>query len=280
MADISTNTESWNGHTKGEVESHLKSRFTLLDTPVILLLDINEENEYVVISGTDYNSINTNKYNFIKVDFGDGVLSLYKHASIPDGNGGELLVYMALPNNLDVPENLDFVTLVIGDEVCDENSEHNYLCPFTDASISVPKKPVVIWESGNGVNGLTALNTDMSSSPTWQITGLDMTPYSYIKVYSKSAQKSGETASASTTAAMVLEISLDSRAAGPYGGHYIGSVISQKPNDASHLATLTCIVSADKTSFSVLRMTSINGTTATSNADTGAEVFKIVGYYD
>ena len=112
------------------------------------------------------------------------------------------------------------------------------------------------------------------------LTNLDLSPYKYIKIYSKSAQKSGATASASTTAAMVLEMSLDSRAAGPYGGHYIGSVISQKPNDDNRLATLTCMVSADKTSFCVLRMTNLYGTASTGNSDVGAEVFKIVGYYD
>lgn len=142
------------------------------------------------------------------------------------------------------------------------------------------RKPVVIWETGNNVSGLVAIDSDMSASPTWQLTGLDMTPYSYIKVYTKAAQKSGATASASTTPAMVLEISLDSRAAGPYGGHYIGSMVAQKPNDNNRLATLTCAVSSDKTSFVVLRMTNLYGTAATDNADVGGEVFKIVGYYD
>jgi hypothetical protein len=79
---------------------------------------------------------------------------------------------------------------------------------------------------------------------------------------------------------MVLEMSLDSRAAGPYGGHYIGSMISQKPNDANRFATLTCAISADKTSFAVIRMSNLYGTAATGNSDVGGEVFKIVGYYD
>ena len=59
------------------------------------------------------------------------------------------------------------------------------------------KKPVVIWETGTGVSGLTALDANASASPSWQLTGLDMTPYKYIKIYSKAAQKSGMTASAS-----------------------------------------------------------------------------------
>ena len=66
----------------------------------------------------------------------------------------------------------------------------------------------------------------------------------------------------------------------PYGGNYVGSIMVQKPNDANRLATLTCAVSADKTSFVVLRQTNLYGTAATSNNDVNANVFMIEGYYD
>ena len=75
-------------------------------------------------------------------------------------------------------------------------------------------------------------------------------------------------------------MSLDPRASSPYGGHYLGSIVIQKSNDANRLATLCCAISADKTSFAVIRMTTLYGTAATSNSDVGAYVFKIVGYYD
>lgn len=76
-------------------------------------------------------------------------------------------------------------------------------------------------------------------------------------------------------------MSLDSRMAiTSKGGHYVGSVLSQKPNDANRYASLTCAVSADKTSFSVLRQTSLYGTAATTNNDIGANVVLIEGYYD
>jgi len=53
---------------------------------------------------------------------------------------------------------------------------------------------------------------------------------------------------------MILEMSLDPRMAiTSKGGHYVGSVLSQKPNDSNRYASLTCAVSADKTSFVVLR---------------------------
>lgn len=144
------------------------------------------------------------------------------------------------------------------------------------------RKPVTVWEVDGTVvtTGLVALETDMTANPNWQLTGLDMTPFKRIKVYTKAAQKSGSTASASTMPSDVLEISLDPRAAGPYGGHYIASNVIQKPNDRNRLATLCCAVSADKTSFAVLRMTNLYGTAATDNSDVGAYVFKIEGYYD
>ena len=142
------------------------------------------------------------------------------------------------------------------------------------------RKPVTIWEV-DGVNvtaGLNALQTNIDANMEWQLTGLDLTPFKRIKVYSKGSQGS---TNASTTGAMVLEMSLDPRMAiATKGGHYVGSVLSQKPNDSNRYASLTCAVSADKTSFAVLRQTSLYGTAATTNADIGASVVLIEGYYD
>lgn len=139
--------------------------------------------------------------------------------------------------------------------------------------------PVVIWETGS--SGLTAIDSDITASPNWQLTNLDFSPYKRVKIYAKAGQKSsGIGIDASVTPAVVLEMSLDSRAAGPVGGHYLGSYVGQKPNDANRLFTITCAISADKTSFVVLRMTSLYGTGATSNSDVNGYVFKIEGYYD
>ena len=79
----------------------------------------------------------------------------------------------------------------------------------------------------------------------------------------------------------LVEMLLDSRCADTsHGGHYVGSVLAQKPNDANRYASLTVEVSADKTSFAVLRQTSLYGTAATTNNDIGANVFLDEGYYD
>lgn len=162
------------------------------------------------------------------------------------------------------------------------NNLSSILYPSTNAVYNeFQRKPVVVWESSDPSQYLKGIGANISANPAWQLTDLDMTPFKRIKVYSCAGQGTGSTASASTTAAMVLEMSLDSRAAiASYGGNYVGSTISQKPNDNNRLATLTCAVSADKTSFVVLRQTNLYGTAATQNNDVNANVFKIEGYYD
>lgn len=140
------------------------------------------------------------------------------------------------------------------------------------------RKPVVVWEVSDVSQGLNALQANIEANMNWQLTGLDLTPYKRIKVYSRGGQGS---TNAGTTGAMVLEMYLDPRMAiATKGGHYVGSVLSQKPNDANRYASLTCAVSADKTSFAVLRQTSLYGTAATTNNDIGASVVLIEGYYD
>ena len=161
------------------------------------------------------------------------------------------------------------------------NSTSSEMYPSTKAVFDqFQRKPDVVWEV-DGVNvttGLNAIQADLSANPNWQLTGLDLTPYKRIKVHAKCGKGS---TNASTTPAIVLEILLDERAVSTaWGNNYCGSVVVQKPNDSNRLATLTCAVSADKTKFVVLRQTSLYGTAATTNADIGAYVFLIEGYYD
>lgn len=144
------------------------------------------------------------------------------------------------------------------------------------------RKPVVVWEESTPANYLKAIQADLSASPAWQLTNLDLTPYKRIKIYTCAGRKSsGVGVETSTTPAVILEMSLDARAAiAEYGGNYCSSMEFQKPNDANRFATLTCAVSADKTKFVVLRQTNIYGTAATANDDANANVFMIEGYYD
>lgn len=148
------------------------------------------------------------------------------------------------------------------------------------AEANFQRKPVVVWEV-DGINvttGLKALQADLTANPSWQLTGLDLTPYKRIKIYAKAGKG---TTNASTTPSIVLEMMLDPRlASSAWGNNYCGSVLAQKPNDSNRYASLTCAVSADKTKFAVLRQTSLYGTAATTNNDIGADVVLIEGYYD
>ena len=156
------------------------------------------------------------------------------------------------------------------------NSTSTDLYPSASAVFNqFQRKPVVIWQDDTG---LSAIQADISANPAWQLTNLDFSPYKRIKVYAKSGRGS---TNAGTTPQMMVEMLLDDRCKVTYyGGHYVGSALSQKPNDSNRYASLTVAVSADKTSFAVLRQTSLYGTAATTNNDIGANVFMIEGYFD
>ena len=141
-------------------------------------------------------------------------------------------------------------------------------------------KPVTVWEVDGTIvtTPLAGIQANISANPAWQLTGLDLTPFKRIKVYSKAAKGSTD---AQTTGAMILEMSLDDRAACTgFGGNFVGSIVTQKPCDNNRLATLTCAVSADKTKFVVLKQTTLYGTVVADNNDIGADVFLIEGYYN
>lgn len=144
------------------------------------------------------------------------------------------------------------------------------------------RKPDVVWEVENASQGLLALNTNITANLAWQLTNLDLTPYSRIKIFAKAGRKTGAyAADSSITPAVILEMSLDDRAKETVSQNvFIGSILFQNPNDANRLGALTCAVSADKTKFAVTRATSLYGTAATSNTDTYQYVFKIEGFYD
>lgn len=144
------------------------------------------------------------------------------------------------------------------------------------------RKPDIVWEVQDVTQGLLALNANITANLAWQLTNLDLTPYSRIKIFAKAGRKTGSTAAdSSITPAVILEMSLDDRAKETVSQNvFIGSILFQNPNDANRLGALTCAVSADKTKFAVTRATSLYGTAATSNTDTYQYVFKIEGFYD
>ena len=252
-------------------------------------------------STLDYNTVLSNLTNRSRADYLDlvwGTSRFYaKCVEVTDVNTGDLkfigeveyqglqryMVFTLNSSNVLTTTNIitfESVSNKVQSVVSNSTSIEKY--PSTKAVYDeFQRKPVVIWESSTPSEYLKAIQSNISASPAWQLTNLDMTPYKRIKIYTCAGQGTGSTASASTTPAIVLEMSLDERARiGAYGNNYVASIVVQKPNDANRLATLTCAVSSDKTSFVVLRQTNLYGTAATSNNDVNSNVFKIEGYYD
>lgn len=247
-------------------------------------------------STLNYNTVLSNLTNRSKADYLDlvwGTTRFYaKCMEVTDVNTGDLkfigeveyqgiqryMVFTLNSSNILQTTNIitfETVSNKVQSVVSNSTSTEKY--PSTKAVYDeFQRKPVVVWETDT--NFLNAIQSDITENPAWQLTGLDMTPFKRIKIYSKAGK--GRT-TAGATGGMILEMSLDSRAGfTDYGGNFVGSVLVQKPNDANRYASLTCAVSADKTKFVVLRQTSLYGTAATTNNDIGADVFMIEGYYD
>ena len=270
--------------------------------PTLYLVFLNPDGTVDTYSSSlNYNKVYANLTDPKEADYLDVVWGTTRFQAkcieITDVNTGDLkfigeveyqgiqryMVFTLNSNNVLQTTNIitfESVSNKVQDIVSNSTSTEKY--PSTKAVFDqFQRKPVVVWESSTPSEYLKGIQANLSASPAWQLTNLDLTPFKRIKIYSCAGQKSGATASASTTPAMILEMSLDSRnALSAYGGNYIGSVMVQKPNDDNRYATLTCAVSADKTSFVVLRQTSLYGTAATSNNDVNANVFMIEGYYD
>ena len=133
-------------------------------------------------------------------------------------------------------------------------------------------KPTVVWEAQSVANGILATESDVSTTPTWQITGLDMSKYQKVKLF----VRSGGTGS-DTTSSAIIKIDLGGLNKSSFG-HFLGSTIVQNPNNRNRILALSAAVSEDKTSVLFNRCTSLYGTGATSANTDGRVLYKIVGY--
>ena len=135
-------------------------------------------------------------------------------------------------------------------------------------------KPEVVWQAASVANGILATETDLSPTPAYQLTDLDMTKYQKVKLFVKSGGSGN-----STTASAIIQIDLGGLAKGAYD-HFIGSAIVQNPNNRNRLLALTAAISEDKTSVFFNRTTSLYGTAATSANSDGRVLYKIKGYFN
>lgn len=140
---------------------------------------------------------------------------------------------------------------------------------------SIGKKPVVVWEATTTAQGILAREADISATPNWHLTGLDMTPFRYVEIYIKA----GGNDNMSYTPSIVVPIDLSNINKSSFG-HFLGSAVVQAPNDRNRLLAVSVAVSEDKTSVVFSRCTSLYGTAATDANNNGRIMYKIVGYYD
>lgn len=212
-----------------------------------------------------------------QLDEDAGPIQFFGSLVMNNGGVAELVFALDSSNTLSVDITLRENALLKTNDVIGNSSSYRHYPSAKAVYDQFQRKPAVVWDAGDGA-GLAAIQANLSAAPNWQLTNLDFSPYKRIKIYSKAGKGS---TNAGTTGAMVLEMSLDPRmASAAWGGHYVGSVLSQKPLDNNRYASLTCAVSADKTSFVVLWQSSLYGTAVTANNDIGANVIRIEGYYD
>lgn len=158
------------------------------------------------------------------------------------------------------------------------NSTSNVLYPTTSAVYSqFVRKPVTVWET-DGTTGLLAIGADVAQTIAWQVTNLDLSPYKILKFFFSA----GGTSANFVSPAVIIEVHLDSRAthASYTYGHFVGSDVAQYPNDRNRTYGVTVVVSSDKTSFAILRQTSLYGTAASSAADGQRYLYLVEGWYD
>lgn len=135
------------------------------------------------------------------------------------------------------------------------------------------KKPDVIYET-DGTTGLLGHNQN-SFTGSWQLEGLDLTPYRRIECFFKAAAtSSGDT----FTPAVVITVPLDEAAKGPTA--YWGSTMTPLPFNRNRQYLVSVAVDITKTKFQVVHQNTIWDITTSDANNTGRYMYKILGYFD
>lgn len=129
--------------------------------------------------------------------------------------------------------------------------------------------PTVVYQNASG---LAPAQVDTAAGMTHQVTDLDLSPYKRLKFYIGSAGSSGTGMKAAAT----IEVELNDRLVNPTAGQFIGSVITENPNDRNRLSTFGVAINSAKTAFSYARAVSLYGTAASNISD--AFLYLVEGY--
>lgn len=126
--------------------------------------------------------------------------------------------------------------------------------------------PVKIYDDPTGFE---ANDKDIGS---WQLTGLNLTPYKRIKFYIKAAESDG-----SGSPSHIVELHLDDRAKNGQG-HFTGGHTSIFPDATGKFHNVVCSVSGDKTALAFNRAYRYSASTPATSAG-GRYCYLIEGYF-
>ena len=133
-------------------------------------------------------------------------------------------------------------------------------------------KPVLIY-SGNP--GFYAINS--SALTTWQVEGLDLSEFKYIRFYIK-ASNIGFNDSNNFTAPMYVDVILDPEAKSSQYDAYLGVTSNICAGNRNRSFTTVAAVDSTKTKVQLLYQTSLWDVTVSSAASDGRYCYKIEGY--
>ena len=288
IRNIGTPTQDYDAATKKYVDDHI-----MLDDIYIVGLDSSGQIN-TVTSTLNYNTVKAELTNrtknayldvlwepsrcFVKAvmdaDTNNGPIqfigeihraSVWRHVEFNLHSNNTLTVSMQLPE-LQGNKTNDILS----------NSSSTVLYPTANAVYSqFIRQPEVIWQT-DGTTGLLALEADVSANVAWQVTSLDMSQYKLVKFYFSA----GGTNANFVSPAVIIEVHLDARSTHSLTyGHFVGSRVLQYPNDRNRTYGITVAVSSDKTSFAILRQTSLYGTAASGANDGERFLYLVEGHY-
>lgn len=129
----------------------------------------------------------------------------------------------------------------------------------------------VLWQVAAD-NGLEATETKARTT-SWQLEGIDMTPYKYVLAYIRACKGSNADQEG---ASLVIRIDLDANMMAPRSGRYVGGIASIYPNDNGVKYMVSAVVDDTKTKFAFnYCMANTTGTTA---LDRDGKCWKLEGY--
>lgn len=162
------------------------------------------------------------------------------------------------------------------------NTESEVFYPTVKAVYDLVS-PHIVWGSNDYTQGVLALNDEVNDIQlsSFQITGLDLTPYKYIKCYI--ASNCDNVSTARTTPPLVVTVYLEDgqilRGPNITKNYYIGQGVGYMSEDRNVGYRATVAVSPSKDSVCFVDQSTLYGTTIGGRNDNNRFLYKIEAYY-